>query len=655
MTILKRNDRNIIRTLFFLCITMLLSGGSLMASADLFPVPQKQITKEGYYTIKEGRALLDSQLKMQLADEFAKILSQLNEKGNVSLRISAAMAPNEQAEVSLRIDSDVIQQAQGYRLDISSDAIEIIASDAAGAYYAMLSLKQVVDQAKGNKIPCQLIVDWPDFDRRGVMLDISRDKVPTMETLKLMIDRFASWKINELQLYVEHTFAYKNHETVWRNASPLTAEQVLELDEYCTERFIDLVPNQNSLGHMHRWLDHKEYRYLAERPGDASSDVWHINNRRVTLSAVNPQSVEFMDSLFAEYLPNFSSKYVNVGGDEPYELGLGTSKAECERIGKSSVYLNYMKKIVKRVNQYGKKAQMWGDIVSKHPELIPQMPKEITCMVWGYRPEHPFKKQCSKFQEEGIPFYVCPGTSGWRTYIGKMERAKLNIVNAIENGKKYGAMGVLNTDWGDRGHMQPLTTAMPAFLYGAGMSWAVEANKAVDLKGLINTQIFYDKTGLMGEALLQLTNAYRGGKDEEQAGTPYFQMMDRIEVFFQKDFEFKNYDLSLLPGVRKEIKFAMKKLAKAKPESVDAEIAIQEMRTAAKLADWGCRFVEARLKAPEHDVYQMKKETRKVLAEELDAIAVEHCQTWLLRNRAGGLDDSVARMEKVNSLLLKGL
>jgi len=565
------------------------------------------------------------------------------------------MAPNEQALVSLRIDSDVIKQAQGYRIDISLEAIEVIANDAAGAYYALLTLQQVIDQADGKKIACQLIADWPDFKRRGLMLDISRDKVPTMETLKLMIDRFASWKINELQLYVEHTFAYKNHEKVWGKASPLTAEEVLELDAYCAERFIDLVPNQNSLGHMNRWLDHEEYRYMAERPVDARSDIWHLNDRRVTLSAVNPQSVEFMDSLFAEYLPNFSSKYVNVGGDEPYELGLGTSKSECERIGKSTVYLNYMKKIVKRANQYGKKAQMWGDIVTKHPELISQMPKEIICMVWGYRPEHPFNKQCPKFQEQGIPFYVCPGVSGWKTLIGKTERAKLNIINAIENGKKYGAMGVLNTDWGDRGHMQPLTTAMPLFLYGAGMSWAVEANKNVDLEALINTRLFEDTSGFMGKALLQLTNAYRGGKDVEQAGTPYFQMMDRAEFFFGKDFKFKHYDLSLLPGVRKEIKSAMEKLAKAKPQSVDAEIAVQEMKTAAKLADWGCRFVEARLKTKEHDVYQMKAKTRRALAKELTAIAAEHRQTWLLRNRPGGLDDSVARMDKVIALLLKGL
>lgn len=63
------------------------------------------------------------------------------------------------------------------------------------------------------------ITDWPDFANRGIMIDVSRDKVPTMETLYRMVDMLSSWKINQVQLYTEHTFAYKNHKTVWKDAS----------------------------------------------------------------------------------------------------------------------------------------------------------------------------------------------------------------------------------------------------------------------------------------------------------------------------------------------------------------------------------------------------------------------------------------------------
>ena len=96
------------------------------------------------------------------------------------------------------------------------------------------------------------------------MLDISRDKVPTMETLYALVDLLAGWKINQLQLYTEHTFAYRQHPEVWAEASPLTGQEILGLDAYCRKRFVELVPNQNSFGHMHRWLKHARYAPLAE-------------------------------------------------------------------------------------------------------------------------------------------------------------------------------------------------------------------------------------------------------------------------------------------------------------------------------------------------------------------------------------------------------
>ena len=61
----------------------------------------------------------------------------------------------------------------------------------------------------GRRLPCLKIRDWPDFARRGVMLDISRGRVPKLETLLELVEHLADFKINEFQLYTEHTFAYR--------------------------------------------------------------------------------------------------------------------------------------------------------------------------------------------------------------------------------------------------------------------------------------------------------------------------------------------------------------------------------------------------------------------------------------------------------------
>ena len=115
-------------------------------------------------------------------------------------------------------------------------------------------------------VPTFRIWDTPDFPIRGATMDVSRDKIPKMETLFGWVDRLAEWKINQVFLYTEHTFAYEGHETVWKDADPLTPSEIVELDAYCRDRFIELVPNQNSFGHFRRFMDHPEYRHLAEAP-----------------------------------------------------------------------------------------------------------------------------------------------------------------------------------------------------------------------------------------------------------------------------------------------------------------------------------------------------------------------------------------------------
>ena len=77
-----------------------------------------------------------------------------------------------------------------------------------GLRAAGATLRQLLREY-GRRLPCLKIRDWPDFARRGVMLDISRGRVPKLETLLDLVERLADFKINEFQLYTEHTFAYR--------------------------------------------------------------------------------------------------------------------------------------------------------------------------------------------------------------------------------------------------------------------------------------------------------------------------------------------------------------------------------------------------------------------------------------------------------------
>ena len=177
--------------------------------------------------------------------------------------------------------------AQGYRLEVDDGGVRLAAPDEAGLRHGRATLAQLRVAANnpggedGTVAACR-IEDWPDFAVRGVMLDVARDRVPSMPTLFALVERLAGWKLNQLQLYMEHTFAYAGHEEVWRDADPYTGDDLEVLDAHCRARGIELVANQNTLGHFERWLRHDRYRPLAIAP-DGFEWVFGIHRPPLTL------------------------------------------------------------------------------------------------------------------------------------------------------------------------------------------------------------------------------------------------------------------------------------------------------------------------------------------------------------------------------------
>lgn len=523
-----------------------------------------------------------------------------------------------------------------YELLITPSGIIIRAPSPRGAWNATLTLIQVIEQA-GATLPCLRIADAPDFPHRGVMLDVTRDKVPTLDTLFELVDMLASWKINELQLYIEHTFAYRRHRPVWDYASPLTEQDILELDAYCRARFIELVPNQNSLGHMERWLRHPAYRDLAETL-DAFSTPWGSRRGPFSLNPGDPRTFDLLRGLYDELLPNFSSKRFNVGLDESLDVGQGKSKAEVEARGSGRVYLDFLKKIHVEVKARGHVMQFWGDIIIKHPELVPELPKDAIALEWGYEADHPFAENCEKYAAAGIPFYVCPGTSSWLTLIGRTANTRGNILNAAENGLRFGAIGLLNTDWGDFGHHQYLPLSYLGFAYGAGMAWAVEANRDLDLPAALNGFVFRDSAGVMGGLVHDLGNVYLSFSAPVQFNSTLFgrALIVSMERLLSWDGPKPAEMRTALKGIDK----AIARLDKTKMAVHDAGLIKREFANAVRM----CHHAAGRIQlAKEKDPARIKALKRELRAS-LTALLREHEKLWHARNQSGGYADSAKRL-----------
>ena len=371
--------------------------------------------------------------------------------------------------------------ADCYTLTIHTDGIRLQARTAAGLLYGAQTLRQIHAQ-NPDALPCLEILDGPDLSVRGFMLDVSRCKVPTQAELLDLIRALGHLRVNQLQLYVEHTFAFPGHEDAWRDASPLTPTELRELDDACAALGIELVPNLNTFGHMERWLRHPRYRALAECPqGWIHPLTGQFKEFPGTLKP-DDASLAFVAELLDGYLPCFRSRQVNIGGDEPWELGQGFSKQAVAARGKHRVYLEHLGKLCALATARGHTPQFWGDILLEDLALAQDAPQDALPVVWGYDAGHPFATQCGRLQELGRAYLVAPGTSAWQSFTGRLDNALANQTEAVGNAFQHGARGVLVTTWGDNGTHQPWPTAWLPMAAGLAQAWSFRANQEPDAR-----------------------------------------------------------------------------------------------------------------------------------------------------------------------------
>ena len=460
------------------------------------------------------------------------------------------------------------------------------------------------------------------FEVRGYLLDVSRDKVPTLATLKRIVDILERFGYNQFQLYTEHTFAYSRHRAVWKDASPLTAEEIRELDAYCSLKGVELVPNQNSFGHLERWLVHPEYNGLAELPQGGAKTPWGtIKKDPTTLCPTDPSALEFLGGLYDELLPNFSSGLFNIGCDETFDLadGRGRSAAAVGEKGAGRVYLEFLEKVAALVRERGKRPMFWGDVILRHPELVPELPKDLIALDWGYEGNHPFMDEARRFRDAGLEFYVCPGTSSWNSLAGRVENMRENMAAAEKAGRIYGAKGFLVTDWGDGGHWQPLAASLPGLVLGG--LFATEGPKAakMDLEDALNAVMGVP----LGGTLLRLGTLYLRGGALRGNASELFRILANDRGYSRHP----NLTDSILAEISSFAEGCRHDAARFASSTLygDGAVWAQEMIYMANLVDAACN---------------RRDEKRLRLLRE------EHGRIWRLRNREGGRLDSLAKLPR---------
>jgi hypothetical protein len=550
-----------------------------------------------------------------------------------------------------RLDPGRVKRDDAYQLSIGAGAgpgnVDLRVAGEAGLRHGRETVRQLL-RRYGRRVPSLEIEDEPAFRARGVMLDISRDKAPTMGMLRGVVELFGALKLNHLELYTEHTFAYAGHEEVWEGSGAVTPGEARELSEVSRRHGIDLAPNQNCFGHLHKWLNRARYAPLAETHGEWWFMRWQKHGP-FSLCPVDPGSEAFVRELLGQLLPNFSSGLVNIGCDETFDVGQGRSEEEVRARGeggKAAVYFEFVEKVCAIARELGKRPMMWADIALSTPESLHLFPKDAVGLAWGYEPDFDFGEACRRLAEQGVEPWVCPGTSAWLSITGRTTERRGNVA-AAARAKKDGATGYLMTDWGDYGHMQQWPVTMRGIADAVQAAWnpGVEADpRAVSLHALGDTSeslglaAWMDELGDVDIEIRRVAGMTAEGKP------PSGPIRNNSALFLDLH---RPWPYTFPVGATREqwhgVLDHIAALESSMPSQRDALLERELKQTVghAKLAAL-------------HAVVSRGERGRTAEMVELGRwVAEEHGRLWVERNRGGGLTESMARFELLNDRLTR--
>lgn len=568
------------------------------------------------------------------------------------LEVRGLGAPAVQCRLATTRDPSLPRQ--GFVLDVDQDGARLAHADEAGLRYGTATFEQLARWPVEGRVVAVHVEDHPDLAARAAMLDVSRDRVPTRATLERYLEVLALARYDQLQLYVEHTFAHVGHEVVWADASPLDADDLRWLDDRCAAHGIELVVNRNCFGHFERWLRHPAYADRAEAPEGAEV----VPGLRFPASVLAPteDNAQFALGLVREQLACVRSRRVNIGCDETFELGRGASAAACAERGKGTVYLEHVRRLADPLVADGYEVQVWADVLRRHPDLAADLPAGVVPVAWlyeapsapGFGPQLPealvaildelgvdtdtsggFAANVAPLVQAGLAFWVAPGTGDWNSLVGRWENAVGNHLDAAAVARRHGVDGWLMTAWGDNGHHHPPAVTFAALLHGGAIAWGLDANRDVDVADALDRHLLGGEG--VGAAIVAaggLAGATgRAGWNASPLAAALFPHLPLI-VTGQPDPD-------AVDACVVEVERLLGQVAGATATCDDADQVRAELTAALRLARQGA--------------WRLAGDRGPAVAERADDLAEAidlQRSAWLGRARPGGVADSLGHLER---------
>lgn len=487
------------------CLSLILFSISLSATSQnpILPKPQKITYGEGQIAVKGltiGFASEPGSEDLFAARELAGIISKItsvNTTVKESLKAGASIIferTGNSDPLPVPGEKSGTDSRESYRIKVTSRNIRITAKSSAGLFYGVQTLRQMIE-GSGDKafIREAEIEDWPALVYRGFMMDMSHSQFPKIEEIKNQIDFLSLWKGNQYLFYSEASIELDGYPLLMADAR-FTKEQVKEIIEYARARHVDVIPNMELYGHLHDLFRLEHYSDLSVVPhgGEFIPD--------------DPRVKPLLDDWITQISKLFPSPFFHIGFDETWSL-----EFEAKKRNKSpeELYLYMLKQTTDIVEREGKRPLVWADMLQKYPSIIPEASKKMIAVPWHYSAldDSRYEQLLAPFSKSGIPIIVQGAIRNWNWVAPAFEESFLNTDVLIKAGRKYNAIGFINSGWTD----DPLTLmrmGFPDIAYGSVASWQSEPvdkeNFFMNYAGVLYPPAVAE---LIGKALISLSQA----------------------------------------------------------------------------------------------------------------------------------------------------
>ncbi|SDG59613.1 hexosaminidase [Dyadobacter soli] len=370
------------------CVSLILLTVVQLAQAQsIIPLPQSLSKQTGTFLFDKTTTIV---VGTEFRNEVNDFISTVAKRSG--FRLSIEKGPKSHHVIELVRDTSGLAEGY-YSLNVTPSKISVRAHDPAGAYYAMMTLLQLIQfQENATNVPLSYpiqavsITDYPRFKWRGLMLDCSRTFIPP-DYIKRTLDRMAFYKLNVLHLHLiddqgwrlemksrplltqkSSTFPEKYHEPSEFQGF-YTQKDIAGLLAYAASKHIEIIPEIEGPGHNQAAL----YAYPNLSCTNNIKPLFPLFHGDIITAEVfcvgNPDVYPFFDDVITETASLFPTKYLHLGGDEVPRTHWAKCP-KCQQLVKTGVVKDtealqgyFMKKIAESVRKAGKRPLAWDEIL----------------------------------------------------------------------------------------------------------------------------------------------------------------------------------------------------------------------------------------------------------------------------------------------------